>query len=220
MSSNDFLEFDDDTQMQGGSSGRNPFVILAGALVTILILASICTVYLLSQRNQGNGEEVAAIETQNAIIAVTNEAVTQTIMAMETESSQVPTETPTPTSVVATEVPTETPTVPVTDTPVVSNEEEEEGEVGEGENEGESGEGESEAGDGTVDAGGSGTITNTETITQGNTTTTDGSTPAPAFEATGKDSTLPQTGLDTWTAVLLAIFFIGILVVARRLRTI
>ena len=42
MSSNDFLEFDDDVQTQESSSGRNPFVILAGVLVTILILASIC----------------------------------------------------------------------------------------------------------------------------------------------------------------------------------
>jgi hypothetical protein len=118
MSSNDFLEFDDDAQGQDSSSGRSPFVLLAGILILVLILASVGTVYLLSQRNQGSGEQAAAIEATNAVIAVTNTAVAETVAAMATEQAQPPTETPTPSPAV-TAVSTETPTVDVTDTPVV-----------------------------------------------------------------------------------------------------
>ena len=136
MSSDDFLEFDDDAQTQESSSGRNPFAILVIVLLIILILASIFTVNLLNNRNQDNGAEVAAVETRNAEIAVTNAAVTQTIIAMATEDAQPPTETPTPTPAIVDE-PTETPTVPPTDTPVVQNGEgeSEEGEGEEGSNE-------------------------------------------------------------------------------------
>ena len=218
MSSDDFLEFDDDTQTQESSSGRNPFAILAGVLVTILILASICTVYLYSQRGQTNGEEVAAVETRNAEISLTNEAVTQTIVAMNAEASRPPTETPTPTPAIVDE-PTETPTVPPTDTPVVQSGEGEDSE-GDGEtdsgDEGEGGEGEeTETGDTVVDAEGT-DDTATDTTDSDN---SEGSTPEAAFDSTGTDSTLPQTGLDTWAAILLAVFFIGLFVAARRLRS-
>jgi len=210
MSSNDFLEFDDDAQGQDGSSGRSPFVLLAGILILVLIVASIGTVFLLSQRNQGSGEQAAAIEATNAVIAVTNTAVAQTVAAMATEQAQPPTETPTPSPAVTT-FNTETPTVPVTNTPVVVAE--------------------ITVGSGTaitpvitVTIEGGTVVTSVVTVETGDGTITptvivgDGVTPIATF-TTGTDGTLPQTGLDTWAAALLALFFIGLFVAARRLRS-
>jgi hypothetical protein len=224
MSSDEFLEFDDDAQTQAGSSGGSPFLILAGVLVTILILASICTVYLLTQRNQDNGEEIAARQTQNAEIAVTNAAVTQTIAAMETENAQPATETPTP-SPVATEIPTETPTIPLTDTPVVPQDGDGTpvtGDTGTGDDgTGDDGTGDTgDTGTGDTGTGDDGTSGDDGSATgdtgQGGVVT--GGESTPAFSG-GTDSTLPQTGLDTWAAVLLGIFFIGLFIAARRLRS-
>jgi cobalamin biosynthesis Mg chelatase CobN len=209
MSSNDFLEFDDDAQTQESSSGRNPFIILAGVLVTILVLASICTVYLYGQRGQDNGEQVAARLTENANIAVTNEAVAQTIAAMETENAQPATETVVPTSAII-NTPTPTPTTSATDTPVVEVSAEATTEEG-GET---TGDGAATTGD--ADTEGEAT---TETNPSGEEGTTQEGTPAAAFDTTGSDSTLPQTGLDTWAAILLAIFFVGLLIASRRLRS-
>ena len=217
MSSNDFLEFDDDSQTQEGSSGRNPFAILAIVLVVILILASIFTVSLLNRRNQGDGQEAAAIEATNAVIAATNEVVNQTIAAMQAEASRPPTETPTPTPAIIDE-PTETPTPLPSDTPTVV----EEGEGEEGEGEGTNGDGEGD-GDGTTETEDATVDGTNETITDttgvDDTTVTVDSTPDAAFDTTGTDSTLPQTGLDTWTAILLAIFFVGLVIASRRLRS-
>ncbi|MEJ2748101.1 MAG: hypothetical protein P8183_09370 [Anaerolineae bacterium] len=100
-----------------GSSNRRPFLIAVGVLLTIFVLAVICSATLLLTRGGGNGnaEEIAAIETQNAIVAVTNEAVTQTISAMSTEAAR-PTDTP-PAPPTNTPRPTNTP-LP-TNTPVV-----------------------------------------------------------------------------------------------------
>ena len=207
MSSDDFLEFDDDPQYQGGSPGRSPFLLLAAILIIVLILASLGTVFLLSQRNQGNGEQAAAIEATNAVIALTNTAIAQTVNAMETEQAQPPTETPTPSPAV-TDVPTETPTVLVTDTPVTEI---------------------------TVENGtpitpaitieGGTVITAVVTVETGDGTITptviiigDNLTPIATFAVPGNDGALPQTGLDTWVAALLAVFFVGLLVAARRLR--
>ncbi|MFQ5434280.1 MAG: LPXTG cell wall anchor domain-containing protein [Anaerolineae bacterium] len=93
-------------------------MILTGALVTVFILAIICIGAFLAIRNggNGNGEEVAAVETSNALQMLTNEAVTITVAAIETEAARptntiVPTNTPRPTNTTA---PTKT------NTPVVS----------------------------------------------------------------------------------------------------
>jgi hypothetical protein len=129
---------------------------------------------------------------------------------MATEQAQPPTETVTPSPAV-TDVPTETPTVSATDTPVVVAEV-------------------------TVETGtvvtsvvtieGGTVITSIVTIEPGNGTLTstavvvgDAVTPIATFATTGTDGTLPQTGLDTWAAALLAVFFIGLFVAARRLRS-
>lgn len=204
MSSNDFLEFDDDSQTQEGSSGRSPFVILVVILLIILILASIFTVSLLNGRNQDNGQEAAAIEATNAVIAVTNEAVNQTIAAMEAEASRPPTETATPTPAV-TDEPTETPIPSPTNTPTTVP-----AEAGDDDDDS------TETVDATVD-GSNETITNTTDVDNG--TVTVDSTPDAAFDTSGTDSTLPQTGLDTWAAILLAVFFIGLVIASRRLRS-
>ncbi len=103
-----------------GSSSNRPFVITAGILGLIGLISIACIVIVLLTRGQGNGatsDEIAQIETRNAEIALTNEAVTMTIIAMETEAAR-PTNTPTntPTST-ATTLPTNTPQP--TDTPVV-----------------------------------------------------------------------------------------------------
>lgn len=185
----------DDSSAAGSSSNR-PFLTAVGLLLLVFILAAGCGAFSLFSRGSGDQQVVAnatvsAIETRNAIVAVTNEAVTQTIMAMETEAAR-PTETPTlpPT---ATEPPpaTETPEPP-TPTPVVP-----EGEVvGE---------------DGAEDA----------PPAEGTTTfdPTDDSTPTPIPVLTGNDKgALPDTGIDTWGAMLLGLALVAVLFMARRLR--
>lgn len=180
-------------------SNQRPFLIAAAALTTIFILASICGLaFLLSNRSAAErASEVAAIETQNAIIAVTNQAVTQTIAALETEAA-LPTDTPEPTAV-ATSSPTPTPepdTPTPTNTPVVDVVEEETPEE-------------------TTVAGADGT-TVFETPAAGETPT-----PIPGAVGTinGDDTALPETGIDTWSAVLIALALIGTVAVARRLRS-
>lgn len=169
------------------SSNRRPFLIAAGALAIVGILAIGCIAIALTRRgSSGNVQEIAAIETQNAIIAVTNEAVTRTIEAMQTEAAR-PTDTPvfTPTST-ATPIPTNTPRP--TDTPVVQQAEEETPDL--------SGT--------TFFAGAIGDAT---------------PTPIGALGSGATDSSLPQTGIGTWAASVAALFLLGVLVVARRLRS-
>lgn len=188
----------DDSSAASGSSSR-PFLTAVGLLLLVFILAAGCGAFNLLSRNGDDqtvvaNATIAAIETQNAIVAVTNEAVTLTIMAMETEAAR-PTETPTlpPT---ATEPPpaTETPEPP-TQTPVVP----------EGEVIGEDGE------DGDEDT----------PAAEGTTTfpPTDDSTPTPIPVLTGNDKgALPDTGIDTWSAMLLGLALVAVLFMARRLR--
>jgi type IV secretory pathway VirB10-like protein len=105
---------------------RRPFLIAVGGLAIVGILAVACIFVVLSLRGPSarGADQIAAIETQNAIIAVTNEAVTLTIAALETEAAR-PTDTPRPTATnTPTPIPTETPTP--TNTPVVQQAEEEE----------------------------------------------------------------------------------------------
>ncbi len=226
MSSDDFLEFDDGQSSEGSSANR-PFLLAAGGLVVVLILAVICTFFVYTQ-NQGNrNEEVAAIETQNAETNIENTAVAQTVTAMAAEAQQVPTDTPAPPAT-NTPVPTLTATPAPTETPVVAQAEE----AGEGEEDaeatsGEGGEVDGTEGDGTVAEGEEGAAGSDASADGSTDSSTDGSTAAtgsgddrdePALGGSGEDA-LPQTGLETWSAALLALFFVGVLVAARRLRS-
>jgi len=173
----------------GGSPDRRPFLYAVAALVAIGVLAIACTAffYFSDGAERGRSDEIAAIETQNAIVAVTNEAVTRTIQAMETEAAR-PTDTPRPT---ATDLPTLFPTNTPrpTNTPVVKQAEE-----------------------ATPDLSGTSAF-----VTGGA-----GNTPTPISAAsTGNagSGSLPQTGIETWGAYVAALLLIGILVVARRLRS-
>ena len=176
---------------------RRPFLIAVAALTTIFILAAICGLaFLLSGRSAAErASEVAAIETQNAIIAVTNQAVTQTIAALETEAA-LPTETPepdTPTPTATPEPDTPTPTA----TPVID-----------------AGEAEATAEETTAPE-----VDGTSAVV----TPAVDETPTPITGATGTidgdDTALPETGIDTWSAVLIALALIGTVFVARRLRS-
>lgn len=205
--SEEFIEYEGEASPGAGSS--RAFGIAAGILATILILSLACAGVAWSQRGGGDGDgtaevnqEVAAIETQNAIIAVTNEAVTATIIAMETEAAQ-PTNTPPPPT--NTPAPTSTP-VP-TNTPVVQPAEDEDGDA-----DGEDGTAGGDVGEAMINtptpipglgSGSSGTGTTTGTGT------TAGDTGSAA---------LPETGLEIWAAVLLAFVLIAVFFAARRLR--
>ena len=174
-----------------GAENRRPFLIAVGALLGIFILALACSaVILLTRGGNGNGDaekQIAAIETENAIIAVTNAAVTQTVAAMETEAAR-PTDTPVapPTN---TPVPTNTP-LP-TNTPVIQKAEEE-----------------------TPTPDLSGTSSFESTAVE--------DTPTPIASlggGAGDEEALPQTGIETWGAIVGAFLLVGILLAARRLRS-
>lgn len=179
----------------GGPSNRRPFLTAVGILLTIFVLAVICSATLLLTRGNGDGdnaEQIAAIETQNAVIAVTNAAVTQTIAAMETEAAR-PTNTPPPPPT-NTPVPTNTP-LP-TNTPVVQQAEEE------------------------PTATPTADLSGTSTFSGG----TGDSTPTPIAalsggSESGASDSLPRTGIETWGILLAAFGLIAILVAARRLRS-
>jgi len=68
--------------------GSRGFLVLAALLTGTLLLLSLFAVgYLLLGRADGRAAEVAAIETQNAVILATNAAVTETIAAMNSEAT-------------------------------------------------------------------------------------------------------------------------------------
>ena len=192
----EFIEDDYYDADEGGSSSGRPFLIAVGGLLLVLVLGILCTAAILSARSAktDNGEAIAAIETQNAIISVTNMAVTAAINATQTAEAQ-PTITPLPTNTNTPEPAT------ATATPVVS---EEETAVAEEVQEGtavatvDS----TEGAEAVIDLGG----TNTPTPT-----------PLSSVEA-GKDSSLPQTGLETWGIIALGAILVIVLLGARRLR--
>ncbi|MCB9421033.1 MAG: hypothetical protein H6667_14620 [Ardenticatenaceae bacterium] len=177
----------------GGSPNRRPFLTAVGILVTIFVLAVICSATLLLTRDKGSGsdnaEQIAAIETQNAVIAVTNAAVTQTIAAMETEAAR-PTNTPQPPP---TNTPRPTNTPLPTNTPVVQQAEEEP----------------------TITA--TADLSGTSTFSGSSSDNTP--TPIAALNNGGSNSdALPQTGIETWGILVAAFGLIAVLVAARRLR--
>jgi LPXTG-motif cell wall-anchored protein len=186
----DFI-YEEETD-RGGSSNRRPFLTAVGILLTIFVLAVICSATLLFTRGNGDSgeaEQIAAIETQNAVIAVTNAAVTQTIAAMETEAAR-PTNTPQPPP---TNTPRPTNTPLPTNTPVVQQAEEE------------------PTATPTTDLSGT-------SIFSGGAA---GNTPTPIAALSGGSGTsdsLPQTGIETWGILLAAFGLIAALVAARRLR--
>lgn len=236
----DFLEED-----EGSSSSSRPFLVAVGALVTVFILAAVCTFGILMTRNRsaGNSAEVAAIETQNAITIVTNTAVaqfiaeTETAQAMPTETPELPptnTSTPPP----ATEVPD------ATETPVIDSAEGESAAGGDGDGAADgSSDGAGEAGeegaDGEMVDGAEGTIvigdgsgngadgSTDSTADNGSRGETDssgsaivggaGATAIPATDA--QKGTLPQTGLETWGIALIGLLLVAVLFAAHRLRT-
>ncbi|MCA9975746.1 MAG: LPXTG cell wall anchor domain-containing protein [Anaerolineales bacterium] len=184
-------------ETDGGSSpNRRPFLTAVGILLTIFVLAVICSATLLLTRDNssrnGDTEQIAAIETQNAVIAVTNAAVTQTIAAMETEAAR-PTNTPQPPP---TNTPRPTNTPLPTNTPVVQQAEEEPTTTA------------------TVD------LLGTSTFSSGS----GDSTPTPIAalsggNGSGTNDSLPQTGIETWGILIAAFGLIAALVAARRLRS-
>ena len=187
----DFI-YEEETD-SGGSANRRPFLTAVGILLTIFVLAVICSATLLLTRGSGDGgntQEIAAIETQNAVIAVTNAAVTQTIAAMETEAAR-PTNTPQPPP---TNTPRPTNTPLPTNTPVVQQAEEE------------------PTGTPTADLSG------TSVFSGGAGSNTP--TPIAALNGgSGSDSSLPQTGIETWGILVAAFGLVAVLVIARRLRS-
>ena len=189
----DFI-YEEDT-VSGSSPNRRPFLTAVGILLTIFVLAVICSATLLLTRDNGGtgaSEQIAAIETQNAVIAVTNAAVTQTIAAMQTEAAR-PTDTPQPPP---TNTPRPTNTPLPTNTPVVQQAEEE------------------PTATAAVD------LLGTSTFSGGSGDNTP--TPIAALSGgngSGTNDSLPQTGIETWGILVAAFGLIAALVAARRLRS-
>lgn len=181
---------EEDFIIEEESEGANnrPFLIAVGVAIAIFILAALCAAAVLLQRGP-SADEIAAIETQNAIIEVTNAAVTQTISAMETEAAR-PTDTPEPT---ATNTPTTTPTSTSTptETPVVPEAEEEE------------------------EAAATATLSGTIPFELGE----EADTPTPIAAPAAEEEALPQTGVETWGVLVAAFVLVVTLVAARRLRS-
>lgn len=195
-------DFSDDFIIEEEEQGANrTFLIIAGSLVGVLILIIACVALFAFINRGNNAEEIAAIETANAMVATQNARVTETIVAMElTANAPTATFTPSP-SPPPTDTPTATPEP--TDTAVVQTPET------------------AEPGDGTLTVtpnlagtqifGGDGGTFATSTPISGTGTGGTGT-------GTGTD-TLPQTGVSTAGAVAIGLLLVVVLVVARRLRT-
>ena len=225
----DFIEDDFLEEDESSASNNRPFLVAVGALVTVFILAAICTLAILmaNNRNAGNAAEVAAIETQNAETLSLNATVTRQIA--ETEAAQaVPSDTPEPpptntsTPVPATEEPE------ATNTPVLDSVIGEAGENGDGEGmEGEGADGEDgrESATGEEVVGGAeGTIiiggesgNGSDGAESGSAIIGGSATPISATDA--QKGALPQTGLEIWIVALIGLLLVAVLFAANRLRT-
>lgn len=195
-----------DSGNEGEASRDNsPFYKAAGLLILIFLLSLLCGGISYATRGGGGDEtasgsdgnseqsaEIAAIETQNAVVAVTNAAVTQTIIAMETEAATTPTPAIPPTN---TPMPEPTETAVPTTTPLFQEATPDPNGDGTGDN-----------GDGTGDNGDG---VNTPT-------------PIPGLSSgsgnSGSGGTLPQTGIGAWVVALAALGLIGLFMGARKMR--
>ncbi len=200
---------DDTDEVEEESRNNSPFYKAAGLLLFIFILSLLCGGASYAIRGRGadpaaDGEQASAlsaerfqIETRNAEVAVTNAAVTQTIIAMETEAAT----TPTPDI-----PPTDEPTIEPTDTPVPTSTPLFQ-----------------PAADGTDvasesgDSGDSGTVSNSGSSSSGGVYTP---TPIPGLSGGGGTGTgtLPETGISVWGAILIALALIGVFIGARKIR--
>jgi len=203
---------DDGGSDDEGSRDNSPFYKAAGLLVFIFLISLLCggISYATrggndnttdSDKNSEQSEEIAAIETQNAVVAVTNAAVTQTIIAMETEAATTPTPAIPPTNTPALEptntiIPTATPLFQET-TPDPNGD----------------GSDNANGGDNTGDNGGD----NSSSVGDGVSTPT----PIPGLgsgSGNNGSGTLPETGIGAWVAALAALGLIGLFMGARKMR--
>lgn len=207
MAEDDFII---ENEERTGGAGRT-FLILAGSLLGIFILAAACSlIFLFSNRNTSN-PEATAIAATNAVILITNEAVTAAIEATNlamaqpsdtpeatptatvTQTSEPATATPTGTAVPTDEPVKESPTPNVSGTTAFTTVE--------------AGEGDGTGDDDATATSASGTIVEAGTATA-----------LPAATSTATTS-LPDTGgFTTWGPILAALLLIGLLVAARSLR--
>lgn len=187
---------DEDFIIEEDGSNRRSFMIIAGVLATIFVAAAICSgVYLLSGRSSSSNPQATAIAATNAVILITNEAVTVAIEMTETAAAM-PTNTPEPTET-ATETPTAVPDTPEpTETPVVEVEE-----------------------TATPNLSGTSTFEEVEGTETAESAIAATATPIPAATSTAGNDSLPETGFDTWGVLLAGGLLVFVLLVARRLRT-
>ncbi|MBK8903691.1 MAG: hypothetical protein IPM53_21085 [Anaerolineaceae bacterium] len=201
------------------SSNRRPFLVAVGVLVTLFILMGACTAFFLvnNRAAEEQAQERAAIETRNAETLAANAATA--IAATEAAAVIQPTNTVPPT-VASTNTPAP-PTPTPSNTPVVDAGEAEgdltetpEGGVAEGTV---IAEGEIVV-DGTAVAEADATAAASE---EGGATAGATATPITAVIGTddGTGDALPQTGLDTWSVLVVAFVLVGLVFFARRLRT-
>lgn len=199
------------------SSNRRPFLIAVGVLVTLFILMGACTaIFLVNNRAADDrAQQTAAIETRNADTLAANAATA--IAATEAAAAIIPTNTSEPT-VAPTSTP-EPPTPTPTNTPVVEGSGV--GDVTETPEAGVEAEGTVTA-EGEVIGDGTAVSDDDATATAAMSEASDGTTEAtatPISAVVGTDDSLPQTGLDTWSVLLVAVVLVGLLFFARRLRT-
>lgn len=189
--------YEEESVEEQNTGGRGPFLTAVAILILVFVLAAGCSAVLLMGRDNASvdTDEIAIIETQNAIVAVTNAAVTQTIAAMETEAAR-PTDTPTPPPPTFTSEPKPTNTPRSTNTPVVIDT-------------GDTDETTSEIVDGTPNVSGTSIFENE----------TEDSTPTPIPIGGNEGGSLPDTGFELWAIVLAGVVLVGILAAARRMRS-
>lgn len=201
----DIDQVPDDGGEGEASRDNSPFYKAAGLLILIFLISLLCGGISYATRggggdetasdtNSGQSEEIAAIETQNAVVAVTNAAVTQTIIAMETEAATTPTPAIPPTNTPVLE-PTKT-AVP-TATPLFQEATP---------NPNEDGSATGDSGNDTSSSVGDGVST---------------PTPIPGLgsgSGNGGSGTLPETGIGAWVAALAALGLIGLFMGARKMR--
>ncbi len=203
---------------EGSSSG--PFLIALAGFIGVFIIAAICVIAVVASRQTDNGQsnEVTAIETQNAVIQETNVAVTVAIQ--ETEAAKVAlAEAVQPTFTPETEN-TATPEAEATETPVVKQATATaDAETGTGEASGEDGTtGNEESADGDKEGSSAGN----GTIVGSGDAAVHTPTPTPISSTSGDgsgDKVLPDTGLEDWVFALMGLALIAVLFGARKLRT-